>query len=245
MITTVVGLFLTLGAVSTLHAQSEIYSLPSAAVTDKNSAYCETDANPAITPSGTGTYMQRCMGGVAKGFELGVNGLAAFSNPPTPGEIQPTVKYQWLNHGNLQFASGVTGFIPVTHTSDETAFAELYTVGRYQTKLKDLGGYSPAFSAGAWALVGRQSGTGSREGVILGIEQPLVLDKTGAPKVSFVTDWQSGNQTHAGFSSANSGVVVNLPHNLVAAFGYSFSNLGRKYDTPAFWLGYTFKFRKK
>jgi hypothetical protein len=80
----------------------------------------------------------------------------------------------------------------VTHTNSEAPFANLYTVGRYQTSLGFMGGYSPAFSAGGWTLLGgEQNHTGSRQGLIAGVEQPLLLDDKGAPRLSFVMDWES------------------------------------------------------
>jgi hypothetical protein len=238
------SLFFTLGLVSTAHAQSEIYTVPSATVMDKGSLYCESDANPAISAAASSSFLGRCMDGLLPGLEVGVNGLAVVSKPASSAELQPNIKYQWLNKNGFQLATGLTGFIPVTHLSTEQGFAMVYTVGRYQTKLSDLRAYSPAFSAGAWALLGEKPGTGNRNGAILGVEQPFVVNKSGASVASFVVDWESGKQTHAGFSALTPGVEINLPHNFVVAAGYGFSNLGRKYDAPAIWVGYTFKLRR-
>jgi len=237
------SLVLALGAFSTSHAESYIFAVPSATVTDKGSLYCEGDANFATSSAGASGFMGRCMAGAYDGLEVGVNALGLVSKPASAAELQPNIKYQWFNKDGFQIATGITGFLPVTHTNTEEGFANLYTVGRYQTNIGALGGYAPAFSAGGWTLLGGGGNhTGSRQGVILGVEQPLLLDGSGAPQLSFAADWESGNQTHAGFSSLTPGLVLNLPHNFVMAAGYSISNVSSKYNTPAFWAGYTLKF---
>jgi len=236
----IAGLVLTLLVVSQARAESYIFTVPSATVTDQGNVYCEGDADFATSKSNTSYFMGRCMAGAYKGLEIGLNGFDNTTKPNT-FELQPNVKYQWYNKGDWQIASGITAFLPMTNTHNERDFAMLYTVGRYQTHIEPLVAYSPAISAGGWVLAGAAKSSGSRAGAILGLEQPLLLDKAGAPKLSFVTDWESGNQSHANFSSLTPGLVYNISSHFVVGAGYGISNLGHKYDTPEVWAGYTFK----
>lgn len=233
---------LMLPALSTLcHAQSYIFAVPGATVVGKDTQYIEGGflATPrAYDDGGARTGVLRGIWGLSDNLEVGLNFTHTWSQAPASAELQPNLKFRWFDDKDvgLQISSGLVGYIPLTYTDSERAFGMGYTVARLQTNF--AGAYSPAFSAGGWGLVNNNT-PGSKAGVILGLEQPLILEG-GKPKLSLVADWMSGDQTHAGFSSLNAGLIYQVNERSVLGLGYSLSNVDRRYDAAMVWFGMSF-----
>lgn len=230
-------------AIENAGAESYIAQVPSATIVSKNTHYLEGDAVISPLPLDKGGFysgMLRWNYGLTDDVEIGLNVLGTFAASAYPAELQPTIKYRWYRNdkSGLQISSGVTGYLPVYNSNLENGFAMLYTVGRYQTDF--AGAYSPAVSLGGWALVNRDSNTGSQAGVIVGLEQPLILDERGKPFVSLTADWESGNQTHPGFSAFTPAVVVQMRDDVVVGAGYSISNFNHSYDAAVLFVGFSF-----
>jgi hypothetical protein len=238
-------IFLTVRGTS--QAQSLIIGQPSATVMPSRTCYTEADGiwgAASFSHGGYITGLARGMCGVPgtnDNLEAGLNLSLTKAGSPTPGELQPNLKYRFLNWDNknfgLQVSAGGMLFLPVVNGNKKyggNTFGELYSIARLQTKFSLLGDHSPAFSAGIWDLVGRTSGTGSTLGGIFGVEVPVTS------KLTFVTDYSTGNQTHAPFSALTIGGLYNFNAHVTGGLAYIIPNTSRGGPNgPLLLLGYT------
>ena len=227
------GLLCALGAFgATAVAQSTLFNIPSTDVVAKKKAYLEFDFISHLESHDKGgfqTYVPRGVVGLGGGVEVGVN--FTFTDallPDQPVEMQPNLKWQFYSNEEkgVALAFGGIAYIPVANRAGVDTFGLIYTTASKKVKAD----YGPRFTGGAYVLAGRDSGTGSEGGAILGYEQPL------HPKVSFVADWLSG---HNRFGYVTPGLAFTLPKSSVLYAGYSIGNQGRKNNGLFVYLGIT------
>jgi hypothetical protein len=214
-------------------AQSTLFNIPSTDVLPEKKVYLEFDFISHFERHRNGgfqVYVPRAVFGLAKRTEVGVN--IAFTDalaPNQPVEIQPNVKVQLYNNEKRGVAASVGGiaYLPVTNRAGTDTFGMVYVV--FSKKVKADKG--PRLTGGAYALVGRLSGTGTRSGAIVGYEQPL------HSHVSFVTDWFSGKNR---FGYVTPGLAITVSKRSLFYAGYSIGNEGRKNNGLFLYYGITF-----
>jgi hypothetical protein len=222
----------------TAFAQSTLFNIPSTDVAARGKVYVEFDYLSHLadhTNGGFTTLAGRTVIGVGRNVEVGVNVPVTDVGSLRPVEIQPNLKWQFVNEEKSGIAASAGGllYVPVNDKSALTAtgvkdtFGLLYTVVSKKIKAK----YGPRFTVGGYGLAGRQNGNGSEGGAIVGYEQPL------HEKVSFVTDWFSGKNR---FGYVTPGLAFSLPKNSAIYAGYSIGNQGRKNNALYIYFGITF-----
>ena len=221
-------------------AQSTLFNIPSTDVVAEKKVYFEFDFVSHLERARDGgfqTYAPRMVVGLGRGVEVGVNVPVSDYGSAEPVEIQPNIKWQFYNNEEQGVAAAAGGilYVPVrdkralTLTGTTDNFGLLYTV--VSKKVKST--YGPRFHGGAYGLVGRTEGNGTRGGFIAGYEQPL------HSKVNFVTDWLSGKGPSR-FGYVTPGFAFTLPKNQLFYAGYSIGNQGRKNNALFLYYGITF-----
>lgn len=232
---TALGLLVAVAALTgRAEAQSTLFNIPSTDVVSQKKVYAEFDFVSHLESHDDGgfqTYVPRLVIGAGKGVEFGVNVSVTDVGSQRPVEIQPNVKWQFVNDEKTGVAAAAGGilYVPV---NDKAAFSNdnfglIYSVVSKKVKSE----YGPRLTGGAYGLVGRADGTGTKGGVIAGYEQPL------HSKVSFVTDWFSGKNR---FGYVTPGLAFTLPRNSLLYAGYSIGNQGRKNNALFIYYGITF-----
>jgi len=214
-------------------AQSTLFNIPSTDIVAKKKTYLEFDFISHLESHENGgfqTYVPRVVVGLGKDVEVGVNFTFTDAlTPDQPVELQPNLKWRFYNNEDRGMAMtfGGIAYLPVANRQGVDSFGLIYA--NMSKKVKHE--YGPRFTAGGYVLAGRDSGTGSEGGAIVGFEQPL------HSKVSFVTDWLSG---HNRFGYVTPGLAFTLPKNSVFYAGYSVGNQGRKNNGLFVYYGITF-----
>jgi hypothetical protein len=214
-------------------AQSTIFNIPSTDVVAKKKTYLEFDFISHLESHENGgfqAYIPRAVFGLGKGVEIGANiSFLDVLAPDQPVEFQPNMKWQVYSseESGVAMSVGGIGYIPVSHRTGLDDFGLLYTT----VSKKFKGSYGPRLTGGGYGLVGRDDGTGTKGGAIVGYEQPLHA------KVSFVADWFSGKNR---FGYVTPGLAFTLPKNGLFLAGYSIGNEGRKNNALFLYYGITF-----
>jgi hypothetical protein len=219
-------------ATASVAAQSTVFNIPSTDVQAPGKVYLETDFlmhYGSIREGGYQTYGPRVVVGLPGNTEVGVNAFYTRALPAEPIDIQPNFKWQFYadEKRGLAFAAGVLISTPVTRRSLGRTNAELYVVGSKSFK----GSYGPRVTFGGYHLVGSLEDDIDKTGVLLGLEQPITK------RLSFVTDWSSGNNDY-GYLVVGTGVTLSTKSLLYA--GYNFGNQGRSNNHLGVFYGYTF-----
>ena len=160
---------------------------------------------------------------------MGLNLYYTHARPGEPIDLQPNFKWQFYEnekHG-LAFATGVIISTPITRRSSGNTYAHIYAIGSKTFK----GIYGPRVTFGGYRLVGSFDDGTDKTGVILAYEQPITR------KISFVTDWSSGNNDY-GYVMAGTGINFTPKSSLYA--GYNFGNQGRGNNSLGVFYGYSF-----
>ncbi|HXG65671.1 MAG TPA: hypothetical protein VNO70_11230 [Blastocatellia bacterium] len=230
-----VGLLIALMAVcnTTAAAQSTLFNIPSTDAVPKGKTYLEFDFISHLESHSNGgfqTYVPRAVFGLGKGVEIGAN--LSFTDalaPDQPVELQPNLKWQFYSNedNGLAASAGIIGYLPIANRNGVDDFALVYS----NVSKKFKGQYGPRLTGGAYGLVGREDGLGTKGGAIVGYEQPLHA------KVSFVADWLSGYNR---FGYVTPGLAFTLPKNSLLYAGYSIGNEGRKNNALFLYYGITF-----
>lgn len=214
--------------------QSTLFNIPSTDVVAEKKAYLEFDFISHLEKHEDGgfqTYVPRAVVGLPKNVEIGVNFSYTDVGPLSPAEIQPNIKWQFYSNEESGVAASAGGiaYIPVNDRDFfvDDDFGLVYSV--VSKKVKST--YGPRLTGGAYGLVGRADGNGTKGGVILGYEQPL------HSKVSFVADWFSGKNR---FGYVTPGFAFTLPKSSLIYAGYSIGNQGRKNNALFVYYGITF-----
>jgi len=213
--------------------QTTVFYAPSTDVVGVQRTYLEADFIShlaAYKDGGYRIYGGRAIYGVRERMEAGVNVYFATSAySPEPVIVQPNFKWQFYNDESkgLAAAAGVLVSMPVTHRSAGRTSGFLYAVG----SKKVTGDYGPRFTAGAYHLAVRAEKGTTKQGALIGYEQPINR------RLTFIADWTSG-RNHLGYLAAG-GIVTLSPRGALFA-GYSVGNHGRGNNAGVLGYGYRF-----
>jgi hypothetical protein len=216
-----------------IQGQTTVFYAPSTDIVGVHRTYLEADFITHLAAYKDGGYRMyggRFIRGVRKGMEAGVNVYFATSAySPEPVVVQPNFKWQFYNDESkgLAASAGVLVSVPVTHRSAGRTSAFIYAVG----SKKINGKFGPRLTAGGYHLAVRADKGTTKQGVIIGYEQPI------SRRLTFMADWTSG-RNHLGYLAAG-GVIMLSPRSAVFA-GYSVGNHGR--GNNALILGYGYRF---
>lgn len=213
-------------------AQSTIFNVPSTDVQSPGKVYLEGDFimhYASYRDGGFQTYGPRVVVGLPGKTEVGVNLYYTRARPGEPIDIQPNFKWQFYENERLglAFAGGVVVSTPITRRSQGNTYAQVYAVGSKSFP----GSYGPRVTFGGYRLVGSFEEGTDKTGVILGLEQPITR------KISFVTDWSSGNNDY-GYVIAGTGITLSPKSTFYA--GYNFGNHGRGNNSLGAFYSYEF-----
>lgn len=213
-------------------AQSTVFNIPATDVQAPGKVYLEANFimhYGGLRDGGYRTYGPRVVVGLPGNTEVGVNAYYTRALPAEPIEVQPNFKWKFYEDEKrgLAFATGVLLSFPVTRRSLGTKYAQIYVVGSKSFS----GAYAPRVTFGGYRLVGSFDDETDKSGVLLGYEQPITK------KLSFVTDWSSGNNDY-GYVTAGVGITFS-PKSLLYA-GYNFGNQGRSNNSLGIFYGHTF-----
>ncbi len=219
-------------SVSSPVAQSTVFNIPATDVQSPGKVYLEANFimhYGGLRDGGYRTYGPRVVVGLSGNTEVGINAYYTRALPAEPIEIQPNFKWKFYEDEKrgLAFATGVLVSLPVTRRSLGTKSAQIYVVGSKSFS----GTYAPRVTFGGYKLVGSFDDETDKTGVLLGYEQPITK------KLSFVTDWSSGNNDY-GYIVAGAGITFS-PKSLLYA-GYNFGNQGRGNNSLGIFYGHTF-----
>lgn len=214
------------------NAQSTILNTPSTDVVEEKKTYIEFDflTHPTRRSEGGFRYYGwRTVYGIKKNFEIGLNGSRTdFDDPEAALDLQPNAKWQFYNNEEKGIATSVGGimYIP-TRSSGSDTFGLVYANISKQIK----GKFGPRLTGGYYGLIGVQNGSGTRSGVMIGIEQPLFK------KVSFATDFLSGKNR---FGYVTPALVFTPTDKTVIGTGFTIGNQGRGNNAIYFYIGHIF-----
>lgn len=203
-------------------------------VLPKGTHYLEFDLNSHLErhqDGGYQTYASRLVVGVKKRLEVGLNMELSHPIVPDQGiELQPNIKWQYYHNESKGTAAsvGAIAFVPIFKRAGTDTFGLTYA--NFSKQLR--GDFAPRFTVGAYAVVGRERGYGSRVGAILGYAQPLHR------KVSFGLDWWSGSNDRMGYVTPSLTFAVSKRSQLT--IGYGLGNCGRKNNELVMAYGITF-----
>lgn len=221
-----------LASLSSVAAQSTIFNVPSTDVQSPGKVYLEADFimhYASYRDGGFQTYGPRVVVGLPGNTEVGVNVWYTRARPGQPIDIQPNFKWRFYENEKLglAFAAGVVVSTPITRRSQGSTYGQVYAVGSKTFP----GTYGPRVTFGGYRLVGSFDDGTDKSGVILGLEQPVTR------KVSFVTDWYSGNNDY-GYVIAGAGITLSPKSTFYA--GYNFGNHGRGNNSLGAFYSYEF-----
>ena len=225
-----VGLLL-LTATATL-AQSTVFNIASTDVLPAHQGYIEADFLAHLSSYENGgyqTYGPRLVYGSGKRTEVGLNAFYTRTSPAEPFELQPNFKWKFYENETQGLAAAVGGiaFIPVSERSSASPRGMAYAVVS-----KNLpGSFGPRVTTGSYVLIGSFEPGTSKQGLLLGFEQPL------SKRLTFITDWSSGNNDY-GYLAAGAGIT--LSPKSVFYVGYNVGNQGRGNNSLGLYYGFTF-----
>ncbi len=213
-------------------AQSTVFNIPSTDVQSPGKVYLEADFLihfGTLREGGYQEYGPRVVVGLPGNMEVGINAFHTRAEPAEPIELQPNFKWQFYSNekNGLAFATGVLISTPITRRSQGTTTAQVYVVGSKSFE----GTHGPRVTFGGYHLIGSLEDGIDKNGVILGLEQPITK------RISFVTDWSSGNNDY-GYLVVGTGITLS-PKSLFYT-GYNFGNQGRGNNYLGVFYGYTF-----
>jgi hypothetical protein len=213
-------------------AQSTVFNIPSTDIQLAHRFYIEADFMAHVSSFETGGYQlygPRLVYGLSKRAEVGVNAFFVNTSPAEPIEIQPNFKLQLYQNEEKGFAAatGALVYVPVAHRSSGATRAMVY--GVVSKNIKGLRG--SRLTVGSYSLIGSFEKGTSKQGVLLGYEQPITK------KLSFVADWSSGNNDY-GYVVAGAGITLSPKSFLYV--GYNIGNQGRGNNSLGIFYGFSF-----
>lgn len=194
---------------------------PSSDVLGAGERYAEASVWTGVQSHANGgsqVYAARISAGVRRGWEIGVNASGSDPNDPEfPIEVQPNVKWQFYQNETrgVTAAGSFTMFVPLVKREGADTFGMVQVAVGKQLGKRRL---SPQVTTGAYTLVGRDRGFGTKHGAILQYDQPL------ARRADFSVQWYTGANR---FGYVTPGVTFNLPRSQTVFAGYTFGNTGR------------------
>ncbi len=213
-------------------AQSTVFNIPSTDVQSPGKVYLEADFIThfgSLREGGYQEYGPRVVVGLPGNMEVGINAFHTRAEPAESIQLEPNFKWRFYENekNGLAFATGVLISTPITRRSSGTTTAQLYVVGSKSFE----GSYGPRVTFGGYHLIGSLEDDIDKNGVMLAVEQPITK------KISFVTDWSSGNNDY-GYLVVGTGITLS-PKSLFYT-GYNFGNQGRGNNYLGVFYGYTF-----
>jgi hypothetical protein len=214
-------------------AQSSLFNIPTSDVLGEKETYIEADFDAKFAKYRNGgwqSYGFQAIYGVAKKAELGVNAYSVrTADGFEPVEIQPNFKYQIYNNEStgVSVATGAIAYVPFSGRFKKDTFGNVYAVASKSFKRN----WTPRLSGGAYQLIGTKADTGSKNGFLLGVEQPL------HKRVTFIVDWNTG-KNRFGYSAAGLGITLTKNSYLYSA--YYFGNEGRGNNSLGIYYGFSF-----
>lgn len=214
-------------------AQSSLFNIPTTDVMPTGEFYAEADFDSHLTGYQSGGYQSYgalTVYGVRKRMEIGLNGYYTKTGGQSqPVELQPNAKWQiYNNEGNgIAVAAGTVLYVPLSRRVRSNTFGSIYGVVSKQIR----GSFGPRLTAGGYTLIGRKDVTGSKQGFLLGYEQPLFR------RVNFIADWNTG-KNRFGYAAAGLGITLSKRSSLYTA--YYFGNEGRGNNSLGIYYGYSF-----
>jgi hypothetical protein len=214
-------------------AQTSLFNIPTAEVTEEGSFYLEADFDAHFAryrKGGWQSYGFLGVYGLRKNMEIGVNAyVTRTADGYEPVEIQPNIKYRMYNNesNGISISTGAIAYIPLSRQFKGDSTASVYAVAGK----KFMGDWTPRLSAGAYQLIGARPDSGSKQGFLLGIEQPA------HSRITLLADWNSG-KNRFGYSAA--GIGVSLTKNSYLYSAYYFGNEGRGNNSLGIYYGFSF-----
>ena len=229
------GVFLTLffiAANSAMQAQSTIFNIPSTDVMGEKRFYVEADfiAHPdKFDKGGFQTFGYRTVYGIRKKLEVGINFFYTRNGFNSPKELQPNLKYKVYEKEKYGVAvsTGAQFFVPLNKSAGNRAFGMFYS--NASKIIKKTG--ETRLTGGFYTIVGAQRDFGTKNGAIVGIEQPI------KGKLGFTADWYSG-KNRLGYSAA--GLTYSFTKRQFVQAGYNFGNSGRGNNALSVFYGFTY-----
>lgn len=214
-------------------AQTTLFNVPSTDTLPEGKFYIEVDFIAKFEKYDRGgfqTYGYRTVYGVRKNLEVGANFFYTRSGGRTAAkEFQPNIKYQAYQNEKYGVAvsTGAQFFIPLDKSAGTRTYGMFYANASKTINL--LNGLR--LTGGFYTMVGTERDFGTKRGVIIGIEQPIVR------RLSFIGDWYSGNN-RLGYSAAGLNYAISNRQFILA--GYNFGNFGRGNNAFSVFYGFTF-----
>ena len=213
-------------------AQSTVFNIPSTDIQTARRFYVEADFMAHFSSHETGGYQlygPRVVYGLSKRAEIGVNVFLVNTTPAEPIEIQPNFKFRFYENEEkgVAAAAGVLASVPISRRSLSNTSAMVYGVASKNIK----GSHGPRITVGGYRLIGSFEPGTSKQGLLIGYEQPITRQLT------FVTDWSSGNNDY-GYVAA--GVGLALSRKSLLYVGYNIGNQGRGNNSFGIFYGYSF-----
>lgn len=233
LLTFALTVLLTLQFGATAAAQSSLFATPTSDILGKGEFYVEADFDAHLTRYRNGgwqSYGFQSIYGVSNKVEIGLNGYATRGEDGfEPVELQPNFKYQVYNNesNGVSVAAGAIAYIPVSRRFKNETFGNVYAVASKKFRPE----WTPRISGGAYQLVGTGSDSGSKNGFLLGLEQPV------HSRVTLIADWNTGRNR---FGYAAAGVGLTLTKNSYLYSAYYFGNEGRGNNFLGMYYGVSF-----
>lgn len=214
-------------------AQSSLFNIPTSDVIDTGTLYLEADFDARLAryrDGGWQSYGVLGVYGVKKKVEIGMNAyLVRSSAGIEPIELQPNFKIKLFDDESrgLSLSGGAIAYLPVSRQMRSGSVASVYVVASKQLET----GWAPRLSLGGYQLIGSKRDSGSKRGLLLGVEQPVYKG------LSFIAGWNSG-KNRFGYAAVGIGVAVTKRSYLSSA--YYFGNESRSNDSFGLYYGMTF-----
>jgi hypothetical protein len=214
-------------------AQTTIFNIPSTDVVPEGRFLLEIDFVSHFDRYDRGGFQSfgyRTNYGVGKKIEIGANFYyTRAGRDASPMEFQPNIKwqpYQSEKYG-VAVSTGAQFFVPLNNAAGNRVFTLLYANASKIVKQTN----GTRLTGGFYTVLGAERDFGTKNGVLVAIEQPLFR------RVSFIGDWSSGDNR---FGYASAGFNFILGKRQYLTLGYSWGNFGRGNNAFSAFYGYTF-----
>ena len=194
-------------------AQTAIFNAPSTDTQDADTTNISADFSAhfaSYRKGGFVTYGPSMIHGLRDDLELGLNLYLTRHEGPDAAELQPHIKWRFLDEdkAGIAVAVGSVLFLPLNDAAGPRPQLAIYA--NAARSFKDL-----RLTVGAYHVATTEEGFGNRSGAFAGLEKPL------NDKITIVADWISGNNK-LGHGTAGLRYAVNSAQTL--ELGYSFGN---------------------
>jgi len=219
-------------SISAVSGQSTIFNIPSTDVMGEKRFYVEGDFIAHFDKwekGGFQSFGYRTVYGFRKNFEAGVNFFYTRNGSNSPKEIQFNGKYKIFEKEKygLAASTGVQFFVPLNKSAGRRAFG-MYYANTSKTIKKTR---ETRVTGGFYTVFGAERDFGRKNGIILGVEQPL-FGKLGGS-----LDWSSGKNR---FGYATAGLSYSFTKKQFIQAGYNWGNSGRGNNALSVFYGVTY-----